>query len=73
MAYIEVKKVRAVNGQQFIDDFKSIHTVMAYASSSKLFLEVPRWRVWEDAKTQKIKYFVTTEIFKNERKVIVIV
>ena len=71
MAYTEIKKVRAVNGQEFIDDFKRLRTVVAYCYNSETTFIIRRWEVWERAKQRKIHYFTSKDVYANRREVIV--
>lgn len=72
MAYTEIKKVREINGQQFIDDFKRLHTIVAWCANTGTTFAVQRWEVWEAAKSTKLLYITSTDVYKNRREVIVI-
>jgi hypothetical protein len=72
MAYTEIKTVRAMNGQQFIDDFKRLRTIVVWCSVSKTTFVVQRWEVWAQAKRKKIEYLTSTDVYANGREVIII-
>jgi hypothetical protein len=73
MAYTEIKKVREINGQQFIDDFKRVRTVVAYCYNTVDTFQIQRWEVWERAKAKKLHYFMSTDVYANRTEVLVIV
>lgn len=52
-----IKEVRKNNSQQFIDDFKSIHSFVVMTKYSSFF-EVLKQDVWRAAKTQEIVYTI---------------
>jgi hypothetical protein len=72
MPYTDIKKVREMNGQQFIDDFKRVHTVGAYAYNSESFFTTQRRELWESAKVKKLHYMISRDVYVNSREVIII-
>jgi TolB-like protein len=70
--YSGIKKVRALNGQKFIDDFRKHHTIVVYAKRSTEFFEVRKEEVWRTARRSMIGYYLSTEIYTNGREVMVI-
>lgn len=67
---VSIKKVRELNGQKFIDDFRSVHTVMA--STSGYYFRILKREVMEHAENSKVHYCMTDKIFKKKRIVMVI-
>jgi hypothetical protein len=72
MHYGETKKVRAIQGDQFIKDFKRVQTIVIYATTTSRSFPALKTDVWGRAKTGKIYYKMTTEIFANNRLVMLI-
>lgn len=73
MHYGETKKVRAVQGDQFIQDFKSVSTIVVWAANSGRSFPTIKLDVWERAKTEKIDYFMTDDVYANRRVVMKII
>lgn len=71
--YTGIKQVRAVNGEQFIKDFRKYQQIVIYAQCSKVFMTVRRLEVWELAKREKITYMLSNDIYIVKRTVIVII
>lgn len=70
--YTGIKRVRQLNGQKFIDDFHSAHTVCASPELTGCFLQVSKQDVWRCARDCKINYTMTIAIYKNNRMVMLI-
>lgn len=73
MHYGETKKVRAIQGDQFIKDFKSVRTIVVWAANTGRSFPALKLDVWERAKTEKIDYFMTDDVFANRRVVMKII
>lgn len=72
MHYGETKRVRAVQGDQFIQDFKKINTIVVYADVTGRTFPVQKNDVWDRAKDTKIYYKMTDQVFQNGRLVMLI-
>lgn len=70
--YTETKKVRAINGDQFVIDFKRLHSIMARTHTGKLF-HIKKSELWNEAKGEKITYYLTNKIFVSKRTTMVII
>ena len=73
MHYGETKKVRAIQGDQFIQDFKSVRTVVVWAANTGRSFPVLKVDVWQRAKTEKIDYYMTDDVFANGRVIMKII
>jgi hypothetical protein len=73
MHYGETKKVRAVQGDQFVKDFKKVRTIVVWAANTGRSFPALKLDVWERAKTEKIYYFMTDDVFQNRRVVMKII
>lgn len=73
MHYGETKKVRAIQGNQFILDFKSVYDVVVWAANTGRSFPTRKVDVWERAKTEKIDYFMTDDVYANRRVVMKII
>jgi hypothetical protein len=60
MHYGETKKVRDLQGDQFIQDFKKFRRVAIYAKDTERSFPALKLDVWAVAKVKKI-YYITTE------------
>lgn len=67
--YKEIKKVRLINGGQFISDFHAVGTIVAFTGATGRSFTCLKNDVWELAKVSVIYYTMTTEVFKNGRVV----
>lgn len=57
----------------FLSDLKTVRDVMIYAQSTNSFFRTTKLEARQEAKSQKIKYYIIDGVFKNKRKVIVII
>lgn len=69
--YSGIKKVREVNGQRWIDDFKRLHTVVLVHPNG-IFFEVRKNEVWDTAKYTRLVYSIYTDLYRNRREVFAI-
>lgn len=69
--YTGIKQVRALNGQEFIDDFKKIHSFVVWTKYSSFF-EVKKRDVWRIAKTRKVEYTIDRDLYVVKRKSMII-
>lgn len=72
MHYGETKKVRAIQGDQFIQDFKKVNTIVVYADTTGRTFPVQKNDVWDRAKDTKIYYKMTDQVFQSGRLVMLI-
>lgn len=70
--YKNTKQVKEICGDKFVKDFKSVRDIVVYAKSTNEFFAVGKMEVWEAAKVQSILYYVSKEVYKNRREVMVI-
>lgn len=68
-----IKKVRKKNGQQFIDDLNKVREVMVAPVKTNVFLKTTKKEVIKEAENEKINYYITDQIFKVRRDVMVII
>lgn len=68
--YTDIKKVRALNGQEFIDNFKKLSSFDCAVSG--YFIRASKTNVWEAAKTVKLNWYLTNKMYKNHRTSMVI-
>lgn len=61
------------NDKKFLSDLKSVRDVMVFAQATRTFLPTKKLDVRNQAKRDKIKYYMTDEIFVSKRMVMVIV
>lgn len=67
-----MKKIKQINGEQFIKDIKSVREVMVYATANYAYLKVSKKEVLREAENSKILYYLTDSIFKVKRNVMVL-
>jgi hypothetical protein len=70
---MSIKSIRKNNSQQFIDDIGAVREVMTYTSATREFFRVKKRDVLKAAESYKIQYYMTDEIFKVTRAVMVVV
>lgn len=68
--YTDIKKVRALNGQEFIDNFKKLKDFDCAVSG--YFVRASKASVWEAAKKVKLNYYLTDRMYKSRRTSMVI-
>lgn len=69
---MSIKKVRQFNGERFLDDLKSVRDVMVIPEKSNAYLHISKKELLREAGTCKIVYYITDEIFKVKRNVMVV-
>jgi hypothetical protein len=69
---MQIKKIRLNNQQCFIDDIKKATEIMVWVANTGTYLTVTKIDVLEQAESMRIEYYLTTEIFKVGRVVMVI-
>lgn len=57
--YSEPEKVRAMNGQTFINDFNSVYDIWVWPIGSQIYLSCLKMDLWRSAKNSVIKYEMT--------------
>lgn len=72
-SYRGVKTVLLYNDRDFITAFMGVRTIMCFVKTTGAFIEVKRKDVWNISKTREMVYYLTKEIFVNNRSVMVIV
>lgn len=66
--YTGIKKVRDLNGQQFIDDLKHAQTILVMAVNTGISFRVDKTELWDMARTKKIKYITNYCPFVIKRR-----
>ncbi len=69
--YSGIKQVREMNGQQFIEDFKS-HNTVGVLLPAGTFFEIRKSDLWSEARTRRVAYVRTDSVFANGRVVMAI-
>ncbi len=69
--YSGTKKVRALNGDQFLKDFRAISTIVAFLPAGT-FLEVGKQVVWREALRVHFTYKLSNSVYANGRTVMVL-
>lgn len=69
---MSVKKIKENNNNDFLLDIKRVRDVMSYSSLTKCFFKIRKMDVLHQAETNKIRYYMTDQIFKVRRIVMVI-
>lgn len=67
-----MKKIRQLNGDQFIKDIKSVREVLVFATENFAYLKVSKREVLREAEDSKILYYLTDNIFVVKRNVMVL-
>jgi hypothetical protein len=70
---MSVKKIKELNGPQFVADLKRVRNVMCYTSSSRAFFHLKKSDVKKRATEDKIHYYMTETLFVVKRMVMVII
>lgn len=70
--YSGIKKVRAVNGQVFINDFLPVTRVVVMLPAGTFF-EVRKAEVWRTARRVKLIYEMTDRLYMRRQLVLCIV
>ena len=68
-----MKKVRLINGDQFVKDFKSFHTKLVYAGTSSQFFNIKSSELWKMAHEYKINYYLSDKVFLNRRTCFIVI
>lgn len=69
--YSGTKKVRAINGQRWIDDFKRLRLVVVMLPTG-IWFEVKKIEVWREARTTRLVYSIMDNLYRSKRSVFVI-
>lgn len=67
------KEIRQYNDQRFFDDLKKATSVMVYASSTGTYLSIMKKELLNEARNLKVSYYMTNDVFKVRRLVMVVV
>lgn len=70
--YTETKKVREIQGDRFVNEFKSIRSIGLMTSAGEFF-EVKKSDVWRKAKEVKLRYSITDKIYAVKRRSMVLI
>ena len=70
---MRLRKVREHNDEEFIKNFKSVRSIVLYASTTQDFFCVTKSEVAKMAENCKIRYYMANDIFANRRNVLVII
>lgn len=69
---MSIKKIKQHNSQEFLDDLKKVTECMVIAKESNAWLTVMKKQVRKEAEDEKISYYLSTEIYRVGRLVMVI-
>lgn len=70
---MNVRKIKEKNAPQFLEDMKTTTECLAFVGKTKAFLKVSKKTVYKEAETDKIEYYMTRDIYRVRRLVMVIV
>lgn len=65
--YTGIKEVRKHNEQEFIDDFKRLNSFVVRCEHTGIWLGVSKLKLWEIARSRRIEYVLTDEIYILKR------
>ncbi|MBU2061708.1 MAG: hypothetical protein KKH44_07675, partial [Bacteroidetes bacterium] len=60
------------NSQQFIDDLKSVHSVVAYVATTQVYIKISKIDLNREAETSSICYYMTDKVYRNRRMAMVV-
>lgn len=69
MSITEIKKH---NSKEFIDDLKKVSQIMVWVVHTNTYLSVTKRELKTQAETNKIYYYITDQIFRARRDVMVV-
>ena len=69
----ERQHILMFNDKQFIKDLKSVRDVMAFVGATKQFFNIRKLDIKRAAQTNKIHYYMSDEVFRNRRIVMVVI
>jgi hypothetical protein len=70
---MNTKQIKAINGDQFLKDLKSVSDVLVKSHETGALFKVNKKEVLIEAEHNKIKYYITDRVFKVRRNSIVII
>ena len=70
---MSIKKIRQVNGQQFIDDLARVSEVMTRPTDTGEYFYLRKSDVRKAAMSVEIQYYITTHIFIVKRETMVVI
>lgn len=69
---MSVKKIKQHNDGQFLTDLKKATSIMIFASKTENYFKTTKKEVLKEAERGRIKYYMTDEVFKVRRMVMVV-
>ena len=69
---MSIGKIKQHNTQKFLVDLRKVSQVMIYAEKSYTYLTVTKKELCEEAQNTTIRYYLTDEIFKVGRLIMVV-
>lgn len=70
---MSVKKIKIKNDQKFLDDLKQVSEVLVIPPKSNAYLPVTKRRLRREAEEAKIHYYLTRDIYRVRRLVMVVI
>lgn len=70
---MSIRKIKIKNDQKFLDDLKEVSEVLVIPAESGAYLPVTKKRLRREAEEQKIHYYLTRNIYKVGRLVMVVI
>lgn len=67
------KKILQSNVPEFFDDLKKSSEIMVFTGKTRHFFKIRKIELLESAERSEIRYYLTDEIFKVKRTVMVII
>lgn len=65
-------RIKQFNDKQFLIDLKKVRDVMVKTDYTKTFFKIRKIEVLDIAKNGKVSYYLTDEVFRNKRTVMVV-
>ena len=69
---ISIKQIKKNNSEKFLEDVKLATSIMVFAPSTGVHLEVKKKDIKKEAQTERINYYMTDAIFVVRRQVMII-
>jgi len=67
-----IKDIRKYNEEKFLQDLKTVTEIMVFANNTGEFFQIKKKDLKKAACENRIKYYITTNIFMVKRRVMVI-
>lgn len=69
---MSIARIRAMNGQQFIDDIAQAVEIVVWCRETRAYMEVKKTPLREVAQKQVVRYYMTKNLYKHRRWTMVI-